>query len=103
MGSLILSGRGPFKTACERLLKLHRISTNHGPFWKFPPSFDTGGTFARARIIREVATERNLLNVHGNFYELPANNAGGFSRIRPVAAQNRMIQDFCSYRGLGYQ
>jgi hypothetical protein len=52
------------------------------------------------RVAREVATERDLFQAHGTFYELPANNAGGFARIRPVTTHNRVIHDFCSYRGL---
>lgn len=52
------------------------------------------------RICREVATERDLFNAHGTFYELPANNALGFPRVRPVATHNLRIHDFCSYRGL---
>jgi hypothetical protein len=47
-----------------------------------------------------VATERDLFNAHGTFYELPAENAGGFSKVRPVATHNRLIHDYCSYRGL---
>ena len=49
---------------------------------------------------REVATERDLFNAHGTFYELPAENAGGFAKLRPVATHNRRIHDYCSYRGL---
>ncbi|MGC6467677.1 MAG: hypothetical protein ACON5N_19010 [Akkermansiaceae bacterium] len=52
------------------------------------------------RICREVATERDLFNAHGTFYELPANNALGFPRVRPIATHNLRIHDFCSYRGL---
>ena len=52
------------------------------------------------RICREVATERDLFNAYGTFYELPADNALGFHRIRPIATHNLRIQDFCSYRGL---
>ncbi|MFK7850464.1 MAG: hypothetical protein AB8D78_05740 [Akkermansiaceae bacterium] len=52
------------------------------------------------RVAREVATERDLFNAHGTFYELPAENAGGFSKVRPVATHNRLIHDFCSFRGL---
>jgi hypothetical protein len=52
------------------------------------------------RICREVATERDLFNAHGSFYELPANNALGFPRVRPIATHNLRIHDFCSYRGL---
>jgi hypothetical protein len=52
------------------------------------------------RVCREVATERDLFNADGTFYELPAENAGGFAKVRPVATHNRLIHDFCSYRGL---
>ena len=52
------------------------------------------------RLCREVATERDLFNCHGTFFELPANNAGGFPRIRPVTTHNLRISDYGSYRGL---
>ncbi len=55
---------------------------------------------ATERVCREVSTERNLLNIGGTFYELPADNAGGFIKLRPVATHNRRIHDFASYRGL---
>jgi hypothetical protein len=56
--------------------------------------------FGRARVCREVATERDLLNLHGTFYELPARNAQGLAKIRPVATHNLAIHDFCSHNGL---
>ncbi len=56
--------------------------------------------FGPARVCREVATERDLLNVHGTFYELPARNAEGLAKVRPIATHNLMIQDFCSHNGL---
>ncbi len=52
------------------------------------------------RLVREVATERDLMNCHGTFYELPARNAGGFAKLRPITTHRRRIHDFCSYRGL---
>lgn len=52
------------------------------------------------RICREVATERDLLNCSGTFYELPAENADGFAKIRPIASHNFRIYDYASYRGL---
>lgn len=52
------------------------------------------------RICREVATERDLFNAHGTFYELPAENADGFAKIRPVSSHNLAIHDYASYRGL---
>jgi hypothetical protein len=52
------------------------------------------------RICREVATERDLFNCSGTFYELPAENADGFAKIRPVASHNFRIHDYASYRGM---
>jgi hypothetical protein len=47
-----------------------------------------------------VATERDLFNCSGTFYELPAENADGFAKIRPVASHNYRIHDYASYRGM---
>ncbi len=55
---------------------------------------------AQLRICREVATERDLFNACGTFYELPAENADGFAKIRPVASHNFRIHDYASYRGM---
>jgi len=52
------------------------------------------------RLCREVATERDLFNCHGTFFELPAENAAGFSRVRPVSSHGLRVVDYCSYRGL---
>ena len=60
------------------------------------PAFDQ----ADGRLCREVATERDLFNVHGTFFELPAENALGASRIRPIASHRLAITDYCSHRGL---
>jgi hypothetical protein len=40
----------------------------------------TAGALRKAR---EVCTERDLLQAHGSFYELPALNAGGAIRLAP--------------------
>ncbi len=56
--------------------------------------------FGVARVCREVATERDLLNIHGTFYELPARNAQGLAKVRPVCTHNLAIHDFCSHNGL---
>lgn len=55
---------------------------------------------AQLRICREVATERDLFNAMGTFYELPAENADGFAKIRPIASHNFRIHDYASYRGM---
>ncbi len=74
-----------------------------GRRWRLPRgdvAFDHPGALGAARACREISTERNLLNVYGSFYELPADNAGGFAKVRPIATHNRRIVDYASYRGL---
>ena len=67
---------------------------------KGDPSFDQAGPLGWGRLCREVATERDLFNCHGTFYELPAENAAGFARVRPISTHNLRLSDYCSYRGL---
>lgn len=62
--------------------------------------YEQAASHGPERLCREVATERDLFNCHGTFYELPAENAGGFRRVRPVATHGLRVSDFCSYRGL---
>ena len=71
---------------------------DEGKRWHFPRS--PRGEISGYRIAREVATERDLLHIDGTFYELPARNAGGVAKVRPVATHHRAVHDFCSYRGL---
>jgi hypothetical protein len=52
------------------------------------------------RICREVATERDLFNCAGTFYELPSENADGFAKIRPVTTHGLRINDYASFRGM---
>lgn len=71
--------------------------------WRLPlgdagySSDDKKGIF---RICREVVTERDIFNCHGTFYELPAENADGYAKIRPISSHSFGIHDFTSYRGL---
>ena len=79
------------------------VVDDDGRRWRFPLGADafTQATEKGAlRICREVATERDLMNLHGTFYELPAENADGFAKIRPVATHGLAIHDYASYRGL---
>jgi hypothetical protein len=51
--------------------------------------------------IREVETERFLLDTHFMFYELPAMLYDGkLWGLRPVSTHLRMIPDFCTWRGM---
>ncbi len=71
--------------------------------WRLPkgdPALDKPGPLGAERVCREVCTERDLFNAGGTFYELPAENAGGFAKVRPVCTHNRRITDYASYRGL---
>lgn len=71
--------------------------------WRFPVNEMQYHSYLHhnsLRICREVSTERDLFNLGGTFYELPADNAGGFAKVRPVATHHLAISDYCSYRGL---
>ena len=79
------------------------IIDDDGRRWRLPKgenAFTDRIQSNAVRICREVATERDLLSVHGTFYELPAENADGYAKIRPVASHNYRIHDYASYRGL---
>ena len=52
------------------------------------------------RICREVATERDLFNCAGTFYELPSENADGFAKIKPISTHGLQINDYASFMGL---
>ena len=67
---------------------------------KGPENFTNKIQAGSMRVCREVATERDLMNAHGTFYELPAENADGYAKIRPVASHTLSIHDYASYRGL---
>jgi hypothetical protein len=71
--------------------------------WRFPKSvvtFDQKLQDGAIRVCREVATERDLMNLHGTFYELPAENADGYAKVRPIASHTLAIHDYASYRGM---
>ena len=74
-----------------------------GRRWRLPlgdEAFTSLTDQAALRVAREVATERDLLNCHGTFYELPAENADGFAKLRPISSHPFRVHDFASYRGL---
>jgi hypothetical protein len=72
--------------------KRYRLPKNDA--YAAPPALGT------PRMCREVSTERDLFNCHGTFYELPARNAGGLAKIRPVATHNLALHDYASCRGM---
>ena len=71
--------------------------------WRLPLGDDAYNSLTdqgALRICREVATERDLFSCHGTFYELPAENADGYAKIRPIASHQYRINDYASYRGM---
>lgn len=71
--------------------------------WRLPHGDNTYKSLtdnACLRVCREVATERDLFHASGTFYELPAENADGFAKIRPIASHPFRIHDYASYRGM---
>jgi hypothetical protein len=55
------------------------------------------------RNLRELASERELANIHGTFYELPllyVNREPLYDMMRPVATHNRKISDMATWNGL---
>lgn len=71
-----------------------------GVKWRLPKGDEGVNPPLAGRVCREVCTERNLLNVGGTLYEMPAENAGGFLMIRPITTHQLAIYDYASYRGL---
>jgi len=87
------------------------ITDGNGGRWRLPRTdalFDEPFASGWPRGVREVASERNLANFHGIFYEIPRasdSTSGEHRRIdcrrmKPVAAHRMPITDFCSWRGL---
>ena len=93
-----MKGKGLSIDAASALLVDDR--NNH---WRFPKasSEDKGKSiFGTSRLCREICTERDMLNICGTFYELPAENAGGIAKVRAIASPKFQIEDYCSWRGL---
>ena len=64
-------------------------------------AFDSATASGWRRGIREVVTERSLMNIHGTFYELPRDSSGaGMRRIRPITTHDLDIFDYASWRGM---
>lgn len=79
------------------------VCTEQGERLRLPkghPDFARASADGFRRCIREVVTERKLMNVHGTFYEVPDNHSGGVRKLQPVTTHNKLIRDFCSWRGM---
>lgn len=79
------------------------VVDDRGRRWRLPRAsnaYDAATNAGELRICREVATERDMLSACGTFFELPAENADGFAKIRPVCSHDLRVTDFGGYRGL---
>lgn len=79
------------------------VVDDRGRRWRLPrasKAYDAATNAGQLRICREVATERDMLSACGTFFELPAENADGFAKIRPICSHNLRVTDFGGYRGL---
>jgi hypothetical protein len=79
------------------------VTDNRGRRWRLPVT-DTLQSVRmmqrQTRVVREVVTERDLLHCGGTFFELPADNADGFAKVKPIASHSFAIHDIASYRGM---
>ena len=73
------------------------VTDDNGKSWRFP---NVNGD--ENVVCRELATERDLLYVGGVWYELPAENAGGFAALRPIALADEPVKSLRGERGLMY-
>ena len=74
-----------------------------GKSWRLPIGSEAAARVdspVALRLDREICTERDLFHCAGTFYELPAENAGGLPKIRPIATDGALITDYASYRGM---
>ena len=73
------------------------VTDDEGRRWRFPRATEAARP---GRLCRECCTERDLLNLAGILYELPAENAGGFAKIRAISTPGAWAYDYCTWRGL---
>ena len=71
------------------------VTDDNGKSWRFPNVNGDANV-----VCREIATERDLLYVGGVWYELPAENAGGFAALRPIALADAPVKSLEGGLGL---
>jgi len=85
------------------ILKCYNDRTKEWKRYRLPKgshSFDHAWNTEWMRI-REVQTERFIMDVHGIFYELPMMTYGGdVWGIKPISYHLRIVPDFCFWRGM---
>ena len=97
-------GQATFATGQDRASAILRVFVDgHWDVYRLPKATHTQDhTFTTEwPRIREIESERWLMNTCGMFYELPAMQyAGKVWGVRPVCSHLRIIGDFCSWNGL---
>lgn len=101
----LLAGATPKKGLAEKTYGDHAfgydaasvIAKVRGKTFRLPRLDPAADATEGCRTLREVITERYLLNVGGLFYEVPRES---FKGIRPVCAHGKRIYDYCTWRGL---
>ena len=89
---------GPAKCSVPALDGAHphiTVTDDGGKEWRFPNV--NGDTNV---VCREIATERDLLYAGGVWYEVPAENAGGFSALRPISLADGPVRSLDGERGM---
>lgn len=79
------------------------VIDQNGRRWRFPlgnPAYADLMKNQQIRVVREVVTERDLLHLGGTFYELPADNADGYAKVKPISTHSYLMHDVASYRGM---
>jgi hypothetical protein len=79
---------------------IYREGANRFRLPRSSAAYDSAFASGQPRGVREVVTERQMLQAHGTFYELPLSGSGGIRRIRPITTHGKRISDFASWRGL---
>ena len=91
-------GPAPCKTPpLDKAKPFIEVTDDNGKVWRFPNV--NGDTNV---VCREIATERDLLYVGGVWYEAPAENAGGFAALRPIALADAPVKSLRGEKGLMY-
>ena len=89
-------GPAPCKTPpLDKAKPVIEVTDDNGKVWRFPNV--NGDTNV---VCREIATERDLLYVGGVWYEAPAENAGGFAALRPIALADAPVKSLRGEKGL---
>ncbi len=82
------------------------VKDGKGRRWRLPKGFaayDRPFPTGWPRGVRECVSERYLANFHGTFYEVPRTGraaAPNYQEMKPVCSHNKLIADFCTWRGL---